>query len=181
MTQLLLIRHGQSEWNALGRWQGRADPPLTDVGRLQAGEATRHLANFDAIVSSPLCRAYETAAILADGLAISPVLTDTDLMEREAGPWQGRTRAEIEDGWPGFLKDGRRPHGYEAGPTLVGRVRVALDRIAARVDDSTVLVVTHAGVIYALRNRAANRWSGFLTWAAAGSTSTMGTSGWVTG
>ncbi len=147
---MLLVRHGQSEWNALGRWQGRADPSLTDGGRRQAKKATSHLSGFDAVVASPLCRAFETATILAESLGIGPVLTDADLMEREAGPWQGRTRAEIEDGWPGFLEDGRRPNGYEADSTLLGRARAALDRIAARVDGSTVLVVTHAGVIYVL-------------------------------
>ena len=147
---MLLVRHGQSEWNALGRWQGRADPSLTDVGRHQAKKATGHLSGFDAVVASPLCRAFETATILAEALGIGPVLADADLVEREAGPWQGRTRAEIEDGWPGFLEDGRRPDGYEPDSALLGRARAALDRIAARVDGSTVLVVTHAGVIYAL-------------------------------
>ena len=147
---MLLVRHGQSEWNALGRWQGRADPSLTDVGRRQAKKATGHLSGFDAVVASPLCRAFETATILAEALSIGPVLADADLMEREAGPWQGRTRAEIEDEWPGFLGDGRRPDGYEPDSALLGRARAALDRIAARGDGSTVLVVTHAGVIYAL-------------------------------
>jgi probable phosphoglycerate mutase len=147
---MLLVRHGQSEWNALGRWQGRADPPLTNVGRRQAEKAADHLSGFDAVVASPLCRALETATILAEALGIGPVLADTDLMEREAGPWQGLTRAEIEKDWPGFLRDGRRPDGYEADSALFGRARAALDRIADRFDGSTVLVVTHAGVIYAL-------------------------------
>ena len=57
MTKLLIVRHGQSEWNALGRWQGQADPPLTDVGENQAKKATKKLGLFDSIVSSPLQRA----------------------------------------------------------------------------------------------------------------------------
>ena len=77
---MLLVRHGQSEWNALGRWQGRADPSLTDVGRRQAKKATGHLSGFDAVVASPLCRAFETATILAETLGIGPVLADADLV-----------------------------------------------------------------------------------------------------
>ena len=61
MTKLLILRHGQSEWNALGRWQGQADPPLTDVGKKQALKATKKLGLFDSIVSSPLQRAKNTA------------------------------------------------------------------------------------------------------------------------
>ncbi len=103
MTRLLVVRHGQSEWNAIGRWQGRADPPLTDEGRRQAADAAKVLGTFDAVVASPLVRAVETAAVLADHLGIGPVLVDPDLMERDAGEWQGLTRTQIESGWPNFL------------------------------------------------------------------------------
>ena len=65
--EVLLIRHGQSEWNASGRWQGQQDPPLTDVGRADARRAASGLGTFDAVMSSPLLRAVETAAALAEG------------------------------------------------------------------------------------------------------------------
>ena len=57
MTRVLLVRHGQSEWNADGRWQGQADPALTDLGRHQALHASRSLGSVDAIVASDLQRA----------------------------------------------------------------------------------------------------------------------------
>lgn len=103
MTRLLLIRHGQSEWNADGRWQGQADPPLTDLGRAQARHAARSLGVVDAIVASDLQRAAETAAIIAEELGVGPLVLEPGLRERDAGEWSGLTRAEIERDWPGYL------------------------------------------------------------------------------
>ncbi len=152
MTRILLVRHGQSEWNADGRWQGQADPPLTDLGREHASAAARSglLGSFDAVYSSPLRRAVDTALLLADHMGVGPVVTDEGLMERDAGPWQGLTRRQIEEGWPGMLATGERPDGYERDDRLLVRVRVALERICAVAAGGTVLVVTHAGVVYAL-------------------------------
>ena len=160
MTSLLLVRHGQSEWNAVGRWQGRADPPLTDLGRSNAVLAGRskHLGVFDAVISSPLERALDTAVTLADAIGVGPVLSDADLMERDAGPWQGLTRDEIETGWPGMLDLGRRPDGYEHDDTMLIRVTASLSRLEARAGEGTVLVVTHAGVIYALEAACGEPW-----------------------
>lgn len=120
---VLLIRHGQSEWNATGRWQGQADPPLTDEGRNDARRAAEALGAFDAVVASTLQRAIETAEALADGIGVGPVLTDPRWMERTAGPWEGLTRPEIEAGWPGHLAEGGRPAGWEADEVLVTRAR----------------------------------------------------------
>ena len=103
MTRVLLIRHGQSEWNADGRWQGQADPPLTDLGRHQALHASRNLGVVDAIVASDLQRATETALIIAGELGVGPLVLEPGLRERDAGEWSGLTRAEIERDWPGYL------------------------------------------------------------------------------
>ena len=129
MTRLLVVRHGQSEWNAIGRWQGRADPPLTDEGRRQVADAAKVLGTFDAVVASPLVRAVETAAVLADRLGIGPVLIDPDLMERDAGERQGLTRTEIESGWPNFLESGPRPPCYETVQALRARARAPPDPV----------------------------------------------------
>ena len=158
MTRLLVVRHGQSEWNATGRWQGRADPPLTDEGRRQAKVAGGSLGAFDAVVASPLLRAAETATIIAERLGIGPVLTDPDLVERDAGEWQGLTRSQIQEGWPGFLDDGRRPPGYEPGDAMLARVLSALERISERMGDGDVLVVSHGGVVYALEEACGEPW-----------------------
>jgi len=118
MTRVLLIRHGQSEWNADGRWQGQADPPLTDLGRHQALHAARNLGTVDAIVASDLQRASETALIIAEALGIGPVVVEASLRERDAGEWSGLTRAEIERDWPGYLDPPPtdRPASFGAAP-----------------------------------------------------------------
>ena len=158
MTRLLVVRHGQSEWNATGRWQGRADPPLTDEGRRQSKVAGGALGTFDAVVASPLLRAAETATIIAELLGIGPVLTDPDLVERDAGEWQGLTRSQIQEGWPGFLDDGRRPPGYEPGDSMLTRTLSVLERISERMGDGDVLVVSHGGIVYALEEACGEPW-----------------------
>jgi probable phosphoglycerate mutase len=154
MTRVLLIRHGQSVWNADGRWQGQADPPLTDLGRAQAHHAARALGTVDAIVASDLERAAETAAILSGELGVGPIVLDPDLRERDAGAWSGLTRPEIEAGWPGYLSDEggerRRPEGWEPDEVLEARAFAALGRVHELAPDGEALVVTHGGLIYVL-------------------------------
>jgi broad specificity phosphatase PhoE len=149
-TRVLLTRHGQSEWNALGRWQGQADPPLSDRGRRQAHEAARALGAVDAIWASDLRRAAETAVIIGDDMGVGPVVLDADLRERDAGEWTGLTRAEIERRYPGFLPDGRRPPGWESDELLLARAQRTLERIADAVPGGDVLVITHAGLVFAV-------------------------------
>ena len=149
-TRVLLVRHGQSEWNAEGRWQGQADPPLTDLGRLQAREAAGALGTVDAVWASDLQRAVETATIIADQLGVGPVVVDPDLRERDAGEFSGLTRPEIAARFPGYLDDGRRPPGWEPDEALVARAWRALHAIAAEVPGGDVLVITHGGLVYAL-------------------------------
>jgi broad specificity phosphatase PhoE len=149
-TRVLLTRHGQSEWNALGRWQGQADPPLSDLGRRQAHEAARSLGAVDEIWSSDLRRAAETAVIIADDMGVGPVVLDADLRERDAGEWTGLTRAEIERRYRGFLPDGRRPTGWESDELLLDRAQRPLRRIADAAPGGDVLVITHAGVVFAV-------------------------------
>jgi broad specificity phosphatase PhoE len=152
-TRILLIRHGQSEWNLLGRWQGQADPPLTDLGRAQARSASRRLGALDAIWSSDLQRAAETATIISAELGVGPVVLDEDLRERHAGEWQGLTRDEIEEQYPGWLSppDGsrpRRPPSWEPDEDLAARVHRTLRRIHDAVGPGEVLAVAHAGLLY---------------------------------
>ncbi len=149
-TRVLVLRHGQSEWNAVGRWQGQADPPLSELGRRQAGVAASRLGDVDAIVSSDLQRAGETAEIIAGVLGVGPIVVEPDLRERSAGEWSGLTRAEIESAYPGYLGDGRRPPGWEDDDALLGRALRGLGRVAALAPGGEVLVVSHGGVVYAL-------------------------------
>ncbi len=147
MTRILLVRHGQSTWNADGRWQGRADPPLSDLGVRQAEVAAETVEEFGItrIWTSPLVRANQTAAIIASGLGLE-VENDARLMERDAGDWTGKTRAEIEAGWPGFLDGGQRPPGFETDDVLHERALAAMGDIG-RDAREPVVVVSHGGLI----------------------------------
>ena len=145
---MLIVRHGQSEWNAAGRWQGQEDPPLTDLGRQQALAAAAAIGSVDLVVASDLERAAETALIIAESIGVGPVLIDVDLRERHAGEWQGRTKDEIEQEWPGWLDAGRRPPGFEERDPFTERITAALERIAVQHTGADVLVVSHGGVIY---------------------------------
>jgi broad specificity phosphatase PhoE len=149
-TRILLVRHGQSEWNATGRWQGQADPPLTSLGRRQAYEAARAVGAVDAIWASDLQRAVETAMIVADSVGVGPVVVDPDLRERDAGEFSGLTRDEIEGRFPGYLADHRRPPGWEPDDVLLARAVTALRRIADAVPGGDVVVITHGGLVYTL-------------------------------
>jgi probable phosphoglycerate mutase len=152
MARLLLVRHGESTWNARGRWQGWADPPLTDLGRAQAEAAAPAAAPVDAVVSSDLQRARVTAELMAAVLDVGAVHIDADLRERDVGNFTGLTRAEIEERWPGVLSRGnasiaRDPRFGETVEALATRVDAALARLAATFAGQRVLVVTHGGVV----------------------------------
>ncbi len=163
MTRLLLVRHGQSEWNAVGRWQGQADPPLTDLGRQQARLGARALGGVDAVFASDLQRATETAVLMAAELGVGPVLVEPGLRERDAGEWSGLTRAEIDERYPGYLdapprsafapgpeRGRRRPPGWEHDDDLLRRACAVVAEIARRVGPGDVLVITHGGLVYTL-------------------------------
>lgn len=149
-TRLLLVRHGQSTWNAEGRWQGQADPPLSPLGRRQAGTAAERIGGVDVIVTSPQIRAAHTAAIIGEALGVGPVVTIDGLRERHAGAWSGLTHVEIDERYPGFLDDGRRPDDYEDDHSLTVRTAAALEAIVETWPGAAVLVVTHGGVIHNL-------------------------------
>lgn len=157
MTALLLIRHGESTWNAAGRWQGQADPPLSSRGEQQARSAIARLgelAAFDIVVTSHLQRARRTGEILARGASIELGSPIADLAERSAGGWEGLTRDEIEARDSGFLLSGRRPDGYEGDAAVVERATRALNNLATRYPRGCGFVVTHGGVINALERAA---------------------------
>ena len=150
MINVLIIRHAQSVWNRDGRWQGQADPPLSDLGAAQARAAAAALSGIDYVVSSDLDRARATADLMAEALGIGPVEVDPGWRERDAGAWQGLTRAEIERDYPGYLDEGRVPPGWEPDSSVLDRGLAALRRAAERVGSGQALAVSHAGVIYAL-------------------------------
>jgi broad specificity phosphatase PhoE len=150
MIRLLLVRHGESTWNAVSRWQGQADPPLSPFGERQAEDAAARLAEIatiEAVWASNLVRARRTGDLIAQYLGIADVREEPRLRERDVGAWSGLTRGEIEERWPGYLAARRSPPDFEGDDELLARARAGL---AATVDGSgpgDVLVVTHGGVI----------------------------------
>ena len=159
MTEFLLVRHGQSTYNAEGRWQGQADAPLSHLGRLQAEHAARSVGSVDLIVASDLQRARDTAGIIAEAVGVGPVVVEPDLKERSAGEWSGLTRAEIEEAWPGYLDAGDRPPGWEPQDQLLDRAFAALHRLHERHEGAEILVVTHGGVVYAIEEHHGEPWA----------------------
>ncbi len=157
MARLLLLRHGQSTWNAEGRWQGWADPPLSALGEAQALAMAAVLADgpiFAGAFSSDLRRSVDTARILAEKLGLGGAEVEPDLRERDVGDWSGRTTDEIEDLWPGAIgawRAGRLrgPPGGEPEVAFTARVVGAVERLASR-PGGPLLLVTHGGVIRAL-------------------------------
>ena len=150
VTDLLVVRHGQSEWNVIGRWQGHADPPLSELGRRQAYVAAAAIGAVDGIVCSDLLRAAETAAIIAQQLGVGPVVVDERLRERDVGQWTGLTRVEIDKGWPGWLEQARQPEGFEGVDAVLARVVESFGAMRTASPGGLLLVVTHGGVIRAL-------------------------------
>ena len=154
VRHLLLVRHGQSVWNAEDRWQGQSDPPLSALGEEQAREAARRMGDmrFSSVVASDLQRARRTAEILAEALGVE-VRLEAGLREIDVGDWAGLTRSEIKARWPRELADwseGRResPLGGETRSHLVERSRSTLTRLAAEAGaGERMLVVTHGALI----------------------------------
>ena len=152
MSRILLVRHGQSTWNAARRWQGQADPPLSELGEQQAAAASLTEPNIVRIWASPLLRARRTAEILGASLD-APLVVDDRLMERDVGEWSGLTASEIEEGWPGYLSGYQHPDGFETDDLLMARALPVLEEIATDAGGQSVLVVTHGGWIRAIERR----------------------------
>jgi probable phosphoglycerate mutase len=156
VTKLLLVRHAQSAWNAQGRWQGQADPPLSDRGRDEARVAADGLTGFGgSFFASPLLRAKQTAEIISGVHGDGSVLLEPDLREIDVGDFSGLTNDEIEKQFPdawASLHAGRLetfPSG-ESREDFRVRVLGALDRLAVRHPAGEFFVVTHGGAIGAI-------------------------------
>jgi probable phosphoglycerate mutase len=159
VTRVLLIRHGQSTWNAVGRWQGCADPPLSARGEAEATIVAEALAagelagleRLGAAVSSDLARARVTAEVVSERLGWGPVGVYPGLRERDVGAFSGLTRAEIEARWPGILAHAPLdPPEAESRRAVAARAVATLHRIAAVHPDCDVLAVTHGALIRAV-------------------------------
>jgi broad specificity phosphatase PhoE len=160
MTTIYMVRHGETPWNVEGRYQGQLDPPLTKKGQQQAKTTAAKLAplGFDAIYSSDLARARQTAEALAAKTGL-PIQFDSRLREIHQGEWQGVLIGDIRQGWPdeiaGWESDPWRHHppGGESLQAQQTRVYAAFDDIAARHPGGKVAVFTHKLPIALLKIR----------------------------
>jgi broad specificity phosphatase PhoE len=154
VTTILLARHGETDWNRDGRFQGHADPPLNRTGRDQAVELSVALMaeELAAVYSSPLRRALETAEVVAASRGLEPVTVD-GLREVDVGSWSGLTRAEIEQRFPEqYVRWLDYRQGWEDGETydeMGKRAVAALLGLATAHEGDRVLAVTHGGPIRA--------------------------------
>lgn len=172
-TEFWVVRHGESTWNADGRYQGQADVPLSGVGVLQASTLAERLTgmHFDAVYSSDLLRASQTAQIVAERLAGQPqVQLDPGLREINVGELSGLLRSEIQERYPEYMSAlhadswGTRRPGGESMADLFERCGNIFDCYRAAHPGQKVLVFTHGGVVrvavgLALGGVPANAWA----------------------
>ena len=152
MTTLWLVRHGQTDWNLAGRWQGQTShaPELNEVGRVQALAIRDQLKNvrFSEVYASDLLRARQTAEIIAELYGLTVAL-EPRLREMDLGVWEGMLSDEIRAQFPQelLMRDrdplhARAPRG-ESPVEVAARVYAAMDEIAAKHREESVLIVGH--------------------------------------
>jgi broad specificity phosphatase PhoE len=149
---ILLARHGETAWNALGRLQGHTDIELNDAGRAQARALAASLAPGEvaSVWTSDLSRARETGAIVAAALGLPEPRVDPELRERSFGVFEGLTRdqiaAQYPDAWQAWRERTAAPPGGEPSDAAVARLMRALTR-RVHDDDGPVLVISHGGIM----------------------------------
>jgi len=146
MTKICLIRHGETDWNAMGKIQGKTDIPLNENGTRQAQQCRDYLkdSNWDIIVTSPLKRAKQTAFIINEALQLQ-VVEMAEFMERSFGDAEGKTREERAILYP----DQQYPN-QESREELVNRIMNGLEKILVQFPGQKVLLVAHGAVIHTL-------------------------------
>lgn len=159
--RVYLIRHGQTEWNATGRWQGTLPVPLNAIGHQQAAELAAHYKDtpINAVYSSDLPRAFETARALADARGLA-VIADVRLREVDLGALQGLTRYDIMAQYPQDWNemhidffDWTPPGGGETRRQVQSRMFAAFNDITAQHPDQEIALVSHGLAIRVLLMR----------------------------
>ncbi len=152
--KILITRHGQTDWNALGKLQGQTDIELNNIGRQQAEETGKMIKNekIDLIITSPLKRAKETAEIINKNFNVT-IIEDARLMERKFGKCEGLTKAEraklkednpqIKDLWN--YNQEIDLYNIEKMPDFCNRIYEFLDSITKKYKDKNILLVSHGG------------------------------------
>ncbi len=160
MTHYCLVRHGQTDWNVIGRYQGQSNVPLNDIGLAQAAAVAENLAQLDqpfsALYSSDLKRTLQTAEAIAAKVNL-PIQADTRLREINQGEWEGQLVTVIRERYSQLWQQREtdpanlRPPGGETVAEVAARVHAALDDIAARHPHQRILIVSHGLAIATAR------------------------------
>jgi probable phosphoglycerate mutase len=171
-TRLILVRHGQTELTESGRYSGRGDVPLSARGQEQVQATAARVAAFAgpvaAVLSSPLSRCTQTASAICAALPGDlPVTVEPDLIECDFGVWEGRTFAEVREGWPVELtkwleSPSVAPPGGESFRAVTHRVRRVVAAVRGRYPDQTVVAVSHVSPIKILLRDALAAGDAFL-------------------
>ncbi len=157
MITLYLIRHGQTIWNHSGRYQGITDVPLSELGKQQADRLVNYFEDIelDAIYSSDLSRAYDTAVPLAKNKNLT-INSRSELREIDFGEWEGLTYEEIDSRWPGAIMQmyfdvtSLRISKGETFLDLMARSAKVIDEIEKEHSNESVAIVCHGGTIRCL-------------------------------
>jgi broad specificity phosphatase PhoE len=155
MIRVFVARHGETDWNREGRWQGQSGPGLNETGRVQARALAMRLSalEVDALFTSDLARARETAEIVAKATGLEPVF-DPELREVDVGDWRGLTREQVGRSDPaGYRRWLAGEAGWNGGETydeMHDRVLAALDRLVAASAVGRIAVISHGGAVRAL-------------------------------
>lgn len=154
-TSILLIRHAQTDWNVVRRWQGHKDVPLNRNGRYQSKKLAQRLADWpiDTIYTSDLQRAYDTAASVGKALNIEPIV-DPALRERNGGQFQGLTidelRSKHSEFWTQVRQEGKAPPGGESNLEVARRIVTAYASYLTYHENKLFAIVSHGGALQLL-------------------------------
>lgn len=164
MGKLILVRHGESEGNAIRHFTISPDVGITELGRRQAagaGKRIKVLFNPELIISSPYARARETARIIAEHIG-APIEIEHDLREQNLGHLAGKPYDMVRED-PSFRPDRSwewRPRGGESHEDVLSRTGPVLDRLMKAHADRELIVVSHGGVMRTLWAHVTGRWEG---------------------
>ncbi|MFD3448020.1 histidine phosphatase family protein [Microbacteriaceae bacterium 4G12] len=147
MTEICLVRHGQTDWNFQEIIQGREDIPLNEIGRTQAKQSAKMLCEekWDVIISSPLVRAYETAKEIANATGIDTIHLDERFVERNFGEASGKPVAEVRQ----KIVDGN-VNNMETDEQIIARCFSALQEVAQKYEGKRIIIVAHSHAIKAM-------------------------------
>lgn len=155
--RIYLIRHGQTDWNLEGRFQGREDIALNDTGIRQAVECGLALKGeqIEAIITSPLIRARKTAEIIADIIGVKQVIVDEAIIERDFKKVSGMTPKERESFYASGEKDDKEPREQ-----LIRRMMSSIRRYAQQFYNHNIIMVSHGASINSVLSVLSNGMTG---------------------